>query len=111
MGTVAVPSDFDMADLIRRAGGDRNTSKYDPDTTTLDVPGIADATLVTTRDQMNARTARADTNDKTAKQRAARAAALQRHEDAVLAADAVYQAALPRITAAVTLADLDGIPI
>lgn len=109
MGTVVVPPDFPMDDLVRRVGGDRETTNYDTATQTLDVRGVDNATLTAARDGINARTALAESDDKRRVADAKRTAALQRHHDAILAADAVYQAELVAIAAAVTLADLDAI--
>lgn len=109
MGQARIAPGTDTRDVIERAGGDPTLAKFDPDRLVLSHPDISDANLAATVADVENRTASAGTQDKRNKESAIRAAALQRHTDAVLAADAVYQAELSAITAATTLADLDAI--
>lgn len=106
MGTIVTPPET-CRDIIERAGGDASLATYSDGT--LTAPDVSDADLATAQAAIAGRTAVATTNDKRAKAALKASEALQRHNDAVLAADATYQAELVAIAAATTLADLDAV--
>jgi uncharacterized protein (UPF0261 family) len=108
MGTI-VTTPTSCREIIDRAGGDPSLADYNSVTQTLTAPDVSDADLATAQAAIAGRTARATTTDKRAKAAVKAAEALQRQNDAVLAADATYQAELTAIAAAVTLADLDAV--
>ena len=110
MGSIVTPPNT-ARDVATRAGADVSLATFDLETNTLTAPDVSDADLANAKTAIDGRTAPATVDDKRAKANAAATAARQRADDAVLAADATYQAALPQIAAAATLADLDGIPI
>ncbi|NIT36977.1 MAG: hypothetical protein GTN49_10850 [candidate division Zixibacteria bacterium] len=110
MGSIVTPPNSPLREYVQRAGGDRDLASYDIDTQTLTAPDVTDTDLANAKTAVDNRTANVRQRDRRRKRRAIRRAALQRHEDAVLAADAVYQTGLTDINAATTLADLDAIP-
>jgi hypothetical protein len=108
MGTIVTPPET-CREIIDRAGGDPSLATYDSVTQTLDAPDVSDANLATAQAAIAGRTAPATTTDKRRKADEKAAEAMQRHNDAVLAGDATYQAELTAIAAATTLADLDAV--
>lgn len=108
MGTIVTPPNT-CREIIERAGGDSSLADYDSTTQTLTAPGVSNAALATAQAEIAGRTAAATTNDKRKKAAEKAEEALQRHNDAVLAGDATYQAELVAIAAAATLADLDAV--
>lgn len=109
MGQARVAKGTDTRDVIERTGEDPALAKFDPDRLVLAHPNVTDAVLAATIAGVENRTANAGAQDKRNKETEIRAAALQRHTDAVLAADTTYQAQLTDVVNAVTLADLDAI--
>jgi len=108
MGTIVTPPET-CREIIDRAGGDPTLATYSVDT--LTAPDLTDAQLSTAQAAIAGRTATASIDDKRKKAEVAAAAARQRADDALLAADATYQSALTDIAAATTLADLDAVVI
>lgn len=108
MGTIVTPANT-CRQIIDRAGGDPTLADYDSATQTLTAPDLTNTQLADSQAAIAGRTAPATTNDKRAKAATKADEALQRHNDAVLAGDAVYQAELTAIAAATTLADLDAV--
>jgi len=106
MGTIVTPPET-CREIIDRAGGDPSLASYEAGT--LTAPDVSDADLATAQAAIAGRTAPATTNDKRRKADEKAREAMQRHNDAVLAGDATYQAELTAIAAASTLADLDAI--
>ncbi len=108
MGTIVTPPET-CREIIDRAGGDPSLATYDSPTQTLTAPDVSDADLATAQAAIAGRTAPATIDDKRRKADQGAQAARQRADDALLAADATYQAALVDIAAAATLADLDAV--
>ena len=100
-----------MRHYLDVARADNTRASYDHATQTLTAPDVTDAALASAKAAVDGRTALATTQDKRRREEQARAAAMQRHFDTVLAADVTYQAALSDISAATTLADLDAVVI
>lgn len=110
MGTIVTPP-TSCREIINRAGGDPSLATYDSTTSTLTAPDLTDVQLSDAQAAIAGRTAPATITDKRAKAAQGADAARQRADDAMLAADATYQAALVDIAAATTLADLDAVVI
>jgi hypothetical protein len=108
MGTIVTPPET-CREIINRAGGDPSLASYESETQTLTAPDLTDVQLSDAQAALAGRTAPATIDDKRKKAAIKADEALQRHNDAVLAADATYQAELTAIAAATTLADLDAI--
>ena len=109
MGQARVARGLDTRDIVTRAGGDPALATYNSEAEVLTAPGVGDAALAAARDSVVNRTGAAEPAQKRAKDAALRAAALLRHTDAILAADAEYQTKLAAVIAAATLAELDAI--
>lgn len=95
--------------VVDRAGADPNQATYDPATTTLTCPDVDQPTLDAARDDVANRTGNARPKDKQDHRQEMRRKALRAHDQAVLAADPIFQQILIDINNANTLADLDGI--
>lgn len=111
MGTVVTAPDTPMRRYLDEAGADQTLATYDNATQVLTAPDVSDAALASAKATVDGRTATATPNDKRRRAGEAKQAAIQRHQDAFLLADATYQTALTDIGAATTLADLDAVVI
>jgi hypothetical protein len=95
--------------VVDRAGADPDIANYDSATNTLTCDDVDQPTLDAARAAVASRTATARPKDKQQRRAEIRRRALRAHEQAILDADAVFQAKLTEINAAATVADLEAI--
>jgi hypothetical protein len=95
--------------VVERAGANPDLAGYDPATNTLTCPDVDQPTLDAARAAIVNSTGAARAQDKKEVRQQIRRKALRAHEQAILAADAVFQTKLTEINAATTLAQLEAI--
>lgn len=95
--------------VVDRAGANPDLANYDTATNTLDCPDVAQPVLDAARAAVFNRTGTARAQDKQRVRQEMRRKALRAHEQAVLAADSVFQTKLTEINTAATIADLEAI--
>lgn len=95
--------------VVDRAGADPNLANYDTATNTLECPDVTQPVLDAARAAVVNSTGNARPKDKQQVRQEMRRKALRAHEQAALAADALFQTKLTEIDAATTLADLEAI--
>lgn len=95
--------------VVDRAGADALLANFDSATNTLTCPDVTQPVLDAARDAVVNSTGTARAQDKQAVRQEMRRKALRAHEQAILAADAVFQTKLTEINAATTMAQLEAI--
>lgn len=109
VATVKVARNANLQAIIKAAGGDPDTAKYDEVAGELEVEGVTTDALKTARDSVVNGTLAPDAEARQAKRRAIRSAAREAAIQALLDADTVFQQKLVDINAATTLAELNAI--
>ena len=95
--------------VVDRASADPNLADYDTATNTLTCPDVTQPVLDAARAAVFNSTGTARSKDKQRVRQEIRRKALRAHDEAVLAADALFQTKLTEINAAATIADLEAI--
>lgn len=95
--------------VVDRANADALLADYDSATNTLTCPDVTQPVLDAARAAVVNSTGTARAQDKQRVRQEIRRKALRAHEQAALAADAVFQTKLTEINTAATIADLEAI--